>query len=44
MAEITYVEAVNQAFREEMRRDEKVVMWGEDVISMNDVHGQTRDI
>jgi len=44
MAEITYVEAVNQAFREEMRRDEKVVIWGEDVVSMNDVHGQTRDI
>lgn len=44
MAEIRYVEALNQAFREEMRRDERVVMWGEDLISMNDVHGQTRGI
>jgi len=44
MAEIRYIEALNQAFREEMRRDENVVMWGEDIVSMNDVHGQTRDI
>ncbi|MYE10879.1 MAG: alpha-ketoacid dehydrogenase subunit beta [Gammaproteobacteria bacterium] len=27
-------EAINAAFREEMRRDERVVMWGEDVITM----------
>ena len=27
-------EAINAAFREEMRRDESVVMWGEDVITM----------
>ena len=26
--------AINAAFREEMRRDERVVMWGEDVITM----------
>ncbi len=44
MAVITYVEAVNQALKEEMRRDERVVIWGEDMISMNGVHGQTRDI
>lgn len=44
MAKIRYVEALNQAFKEEMRRDERVVMWGEDLISMNDVHGQTRGI
>jgi len=44
MAEMRYIEALNQAFREEMRRDDKVVIWGEDVVSMNDVHGQTRDI
>jgi len=44
MAEMRYIEALNQAFREEMRRDEKVVIWGEDVVSMNDVHGQTRDM
>lgn len=27
-------EAINAAFREEMRRDDRVVMWGEDVIAM----------
>ena len=27
-------EAINAAFREEMRRDQRVVMWGEDVITM----------
>ena len=27
-------EAINAAFREEMHRDERVVMWGEDVITM----------
>jgi len=44
MAEIRYIEALNQAFKEEMRRDDKVVVWGEDLISMNDVHGQTGGI
>jgi len=44
MAILTYIEALNQAFREEMRRDERVVMWGEDLISMNGVQGQTRGI
>jgi len=44
MAEISYVDAINQALKEEMRRDERVVIWGEDMISMNGVHGQTRDI
>jgi len=44
MAEIGYVEAINQALKEEMRRDDRVVIWGEDMISMNGVHGQTRDI
>ena len=41
MAELTYLEALNQTFKEEMRRDDNVVMWGEDVVSMNNVHGQT---
>ena len=41
MAELTYLEALNQAFKEEMRRDDNVVMWGEDVVTMNNVHGQT---
>ncbi|MDD5082852.1 MAG: hypothetical protein PHU08_05705, partial [Dehalococcoidales bacterium] len=31
---VTYAEAMNQAFKEEMRRDENVVMWGEDLISV----------
>lgn len=44
MAVINYVEAINQALKEEMRRDERVVLWGEDMISMNGVHGFTRDI
>ena len=44
MAVINYVGAINQALKEEMRRDDGVVIWGEDMISMNGVHGQTRDI
>lgn len=44
MALITYVEALNQALREEMRRDEDVVMWGIDLISMNGVYGHTEGI
>jgi pyruvate dehydrogenase E1 component beta subunit len=44
MAAINYLEALNQAFKEEMRRDERVVMWGEDIVSMNAVFGQTRGI
>jgi len=44
MAVVTYIEAVNQALKEEMRRDERVVLWGEDLISMNGVFGQTRGI
>ena len=44
MAVLSYIEALNLAFREEMRRDERVVMWGEDLISMNGVQGQTEGI
>lgn len=44
MAVLSYIEALNQAFKEEMRRDERVVMWGEDLISMNGVQGQTAGI
>lgn len=44
MAIVRYVEAINQALKEEMRRDERVVLWGEDLISMNGVMGQTRGI
>ncbi|MEE8353435.1 MAG: transketolase C-terminal domain-containing protein [Dehalococcoidales bacterium] len=44
MAVLSYIEALNQAFKEEMRRDDSVCMWGEDLISMNGVQGQTKDI
>jgi acetoin:2,6-dichlorophenolindophenol oxidoreductase subunit beta len=44
MAVLTYIEAMNQAFKEEMRRDEKVVMWGEDLISLDGVYGFTAGI
>jgi len=44
MAVLNYVGAINQALKEEMRRDDRVVIWGEDQISMNGVHGQMRDI
>ena len=44
MAVLTYIEALNQAFKEEMRRDERVVMWGEDIVSMNGVFGHTAGI
>ena len=44
MAVINYIEAINQALKEEMRRDDRVVIWGEDMVSMSGVHGQTRDI
>lgn len=33
---IRYYQAINEAFQEEMRRDESVVMWGEDVVSMGE--------
>ena len=44
MALVTYIEALNQALKEEMRRDDNVVMWGIDLISMNGVYGHTQGI
>ena len=44
MAVMTYIEALNQALKEEMRRDERAVLWGADLVSMNGVHGWTKDI
>ena len=41
MAILSYIEALNQAFKDEMRRDDRVVMWGEDIVSMNGVYGHT---
>jgi pyruvate dehydrogenase E1 component beta subunit len=34
---LTYMEAQSTAFREEMLRDERVVLWGEDIVSMGGV-------
>ena len=31
MREITYREAINEAIKEEMRKDEKIVAYGEDI-------------
>lgn len=44
MAILTYIEALNQAWKEEMRRDEQVVIWGQDMISWNAGQGQTAGI
>ena len=30
---VTYAEALNQAYKEEMRRDKRVVVWGVDIVS-----------
>jgi len=40
---ISFHQAINEAFKEEMRRDETVVMWGEDLVSMGE-SGVTRGI
>jgi len=34
---LSHGDAINAAFKEEMRRDETVVMWGEDLISMGSI-------
>ena len=44
MAILTYIEALNQAWKEEMRRDERVIIWGQDMISWNAGQGQTAGI
>jgi len=44
MTVLTYIQALNQAFIEEMRRDDRVVMWGEDLVSMNGLYGHTAGI
>jgi len=36
-----YVDAQNEAFREEMRRDKKVVLWGEDIVAMGGIFNLT---
>ena len=41
---LNYIGAINSAYKEEMRRDERVIMFGEDLISMRGVFTDTRDI
>ncbi|TQS46163.1 alpha-ketoacid dehydrogenase subunit beta [Cryptosporangium phraense] len=41
---ITYSEAINEALREEMERDERVVLLGEDVGRMGGIFGVTHDL
>ncbi|MDD4875599.1 MAG: transketolase C-terminal domain-containing protein [Dehalococcoidales bacterium] len=38
---LNYVSAIGAAIREEMRRDERVAMWGEDLVSMQGAFGET---
>ena len=44
MAEITYIEAIRQALQEEMRRDERVILLGEDVGAYGGAFGATKGI
>ena len=41
MAEIRYIDAINQAHHEEMARDERVIIMGEDVGRKGGVFGAT---
>ena len=38
---LNYVSAIGAAIREEMERDERVAMWGEDLVSMQGAFGET---
>ncbi len=44
MAEITYIEAIRQAMIEEMRRDENVIILGEDVGAYGGAFGATKGL
>ncbi|MCW4027923.1 MAG: alpha-ketoacid dehydrogenase subunit beta [Candidatus Bathyarchaeota archaeon] len=44
MRRITYRQALNEALREEMRRDERVFVMGEDVAIYGGAYGVTRDL
>jgi len=41
---VTYVQAMNQALKEEMRRDEQVIIWGEDLVSKGGLYTETSGI
>ena len=44
MAEISYARAIREAMAEEMRRDDSVLLWGEDVGAYGGVFGVTRGL
>ena len=44
MREITYAEAIREALREEMKRDERVYIIGEDVGRFGGCFGVTKEI
>ena len=44
MPEVTYAQALNQALREEMRRDPRIVLLGEDIGKYGGVFGVTRGL
>ncbi len=44
MTQLTYSQAIREALREEMLRDDSVIVMGEDVGVMNGAHGATRGL
>ena len=44
MREVTYVRAINEAFSEEMARDDSVFLIGEDIADMGGVSGATKGL
>jgi len=42
--ELTYVEALNEGLKEEMRRDERVIVFGEEVAASGGVYKVTKDL
>ena len=44
MAKLSYAQAICQVIAEEMRRDERVFVMGEDVEKLGGVFGTTRDL
>ena len=41
---VPYVKAINDALKEEMRRDGKIVVYGEDVAEFGGIFGETRGL
>ncbi len=42
--QMTYIQAIGDALKEEMRRDEKIVTFGEDIAEMGNIFGATRGL